>query len=382
MRVTDPSIAAQVRVLVVDDEAPHLRALVHILELEGYRASGVQHPAEALQKLQAEQFDILLTDLMMPDMDGLALLRAAHRLDPHLVGVMMTGHGTIDTAVEAMKNGALDYILKPFTMTTMLPVMARAISVRRLRLENAVLQERLAERNAELEKSNQELRSLNRGLDAFTRAVSHDVRQPLNGMIGFADFLLSEKPGPLNDKQKEYLGDILRGGQRLAELAEDLLRFASLGHKPINREPVDVAGLVAAVVAELLAAQPGRQVELRIGALPGVLADRALLRQVFVNLIGNAFKFTRNCAQPVVEIDGRVAGETCEYSVRDNGVGFDMQQAGPLFRIFQRMRGAEQFEGTGVGLSIVLDIVERHGGHITAKAQPGSGAEFTFSLPR
>src|SRR5882724_5838054 len=145
------------RLLIVDDEAALMTALCKTLELEGYITTGFTSAREALKQLADREFDILLTDLMMPEMDGLALLRAAQEIDRNLVGIVMTGHGTIDTAVEAMKVGALDYILKPFKLSGILPVLSRALAVRRLRMENEELQQRVSERTAELEGANKEL---------------------------------------------------------------------------------------------------------------------------------------------------------------------------------------------------------------------------------
>src|SRR5258706_6326131 len=134
------------KLLIVDDEAAQMRALCNTLENEGYAPTGFTSANKALAVLREQEFDLVLTDLMMPEMDGIALLRAALEIDSNLVGIVMTGHGAIDTAVDAMKTGALDYILKPFKLSAILPVLARALTVRQLRLEKAVLENRLRER--------------------------------------------------------------------------------------------------------------------------------------------------------------------------------------------------------------------------------------------
>ncbi len=191
---------------------------MRIVESQRLRNDRIGSGAAALTALSesasnpTQRFDVLITDLMMPAMDGIALLRAALELDNDLVSVVMTGHGTIDTAVEAMQAGALDYILKPFNLSVIMPVLARALAVRKLRQDNAALALQVTLRTEELEAKNRELQITNRELQAFTHSVSHDLRQPLNGVIGFAELLLSEKPGSLNASQKEYLGDIYNGG--------------------------------------------------------------------------------------------------------------------------------------------------------------------------
>jgi signal transduction histidine kinase len=376
------------RLLIVDDEATLVVALCRALEAADYITTGVGSGSEALAAIRAatpddiSTFDLVITDLRMPGMDGIELLRAAQQIDRHLVGIVMTGHGTIDTAVEAMRSGATDYILKPFNFNAIRPVLTRALTIRRLKLQNVQLQRQVVEHTAQLEVVNKDLRAVNKELEAFTATISHDVRAPLSAMIGFSELVLSEKPGPLLAKQKEYLGDIRDSGLKLINLTGELLRFSRLGHQPLTKEVVDVANLVQEILGNLLAAEQGRDIELKIGSLPLVTADRALLQQVFVNLLSNALKFTRHTLEPVIEVSGEEDSSRCTYRIRDNGAGFDIAKAAKLFTIFHRLHGAKEFEGTGVGLSIVQRIVERHGGSVSASGQRGKGAEFTFVLPR
>jgi signal transduction histidine kinase len=383
--VTKPVLG---RLLVVDDESMLVVALCRTLEAADYRTTGVGSGTEALAALRAAAsdgsgaFDLVITDLRMPGMDGIDLLRAAQQIDPDLVGIVMTGHGTIDTAVEAMRSGATDYILKPFNFNAVRPVLTRALTIRRLRLQNAHLECQVAEHIAQLEVVNLDLQAANKELEAFTATISHDVRAPLSAMIGFSELILSERPGPLSAKQKEYLGDIRDSGVKLIDLTGDLLRFSRLGHQPLAKEVVDVGGLVQEVIRGLVADAQGRHIEIQLGGLPSVNADRALLQQVFVNLLSNAFKFTRHTLGAAIEVSGEEDAAGCTYRIRDNGAGFDMEHAAKLFAIFHRLPSAKDFEGTGVGLSIVRRIVERHGGSVSASGQRGKGAEFTVVLPR
>ncbi len=375
-----------VRILIADDERQLVDELCQLLAAEGYVTQGVDSGQAALAALREAlerdtRFAILITDLVMPDMDGIALLRAARKLDSDLVSIIMTGYGAIDTAVEAMHVGALDYILKPFKLNIITPVLTRAHSVRQLRLDNAALLKQLRQRSADLEAANTELRRANVELEGFTHSVSHDLRQPLHGVIGFGELLMSEKPGKLNDTQREYLADVIEGGRRLLRLTEDLLQFSRAAHQPLRRQRVAVAGLVAQVIDSLRQADPGREVELRIGELPDASADPGLLKQVFVNLLANAFKFSRKTPHALIEVQGSVRGTELVYRIRDNGAGFDARQSERLFAIFQRLHADRDFEGTGVGLSIVQRIIERHGGAISATGEVGQGATFTFTLP-
>jgi signal transduction histidine kinase len=375
------SASPQVRLLIVDDEAAQMTALCRTLNIEGYETTGTVSPNEALQRLREERFDVLITDLMMDELDGIALLRAAHAIDPDLAGIVMTGHGTVDTAVEAMKSGALDYLQKPFNLHDITSTLSRTLAVRELRIENATLLKRVTERSAELEAANRQLRTVNRELEAFTRTVSHDLRSPLGTMIGFAELLLLDKSDSLTAEQREFATEIFNGGKRLLRLTDELLRFARLGHQPLTRQRVDVAAMVNEIVRELRAAEPQRSVAAHIGPLPDVHADPTLLRQAFTNLLSNAFKFTRRTTDASIHVEGHREGNDSVYVVMDNGAGFDMRQADRLFTLFQRLHSDDQFEGTGVGLSIVQRILEKHGGRIEAHGAPGKGARFAMILP-
>lgn len=369
------------RLLIVDDEAAQVTALCRTLRAEGYTTTGFSLPSDALTALRDGAFDIVITDLMMPEMDGIALLRAAREIDADLVGVVMTGHGTIDTAVEAMKSGALDYIIKPFNLKAILSVLSRALAIRRLRQENAALSQRLTRRTEELEAANHELQDANRELAAFTHSVSHDLRAPLRTINGFSQVLIDEFGGDMPAEAQMFLRKMSAKARDMGQLIEDLLRFSQFSRQPLVKRPVDVTRLATEVLVELRAQEPDRDVAIVVGKLPDALADSALLKQVLVNLEANALKFTRHNDHAVIEIDGWREKDECLYCIRDNGAGFDMRYAHKLFGICQRLHSAEQFEGTGIGLSIVQRIVERHGGRIWAEAELGKGARFTFSLP-
>ncbi|MEI9895038.1 MAG: response regulator [Chthoniobacter sp.] len=369
------------RLLVVDDEVRQMTALCDTLRDHGYATTGFSAGQAALDAMRETKFDLLLTDLMMPGMDGIALLRAALERDPDLVGIVMTGHGTIDTAVEAMKTGALDYILKPFKLSAVIPVLSRAMTVRRLRRENAELERRVRERTVELEAANGALEAANKELEAFSYSVSHDLRAPLRHIDGFAQLLSSGYADQLPPPAQRLLQNVCKAAERLGTLIDDLLNFSRLSRQPLVKQTVSLSNLVQLVLDELQAEREGRRVEIRLEELPDCLGDRSLLRQVFVNLLSNALKFTRKRDPAVIEIGCREEAGEPVYFVRDNGAGFDMQFAGKLFGVFQRLHGVDQFEGTGVGLSIVQRIIHRHGGRIWAEAELDKGATFRFTLP-
>jgi signal transduction histidine kinase len=365
--------AMKARLLVVDDEQAQMRALCDTLEDQGYHVLGCGTGEQALAALRQAHFDLMLSDLKMPGMNGIALLRAAQAIDPMLGGIIMTGEGSIGTAVEAMKSGALDYVLKPFTLSAILPVIARSLTMRRLRQANAELEKRVREHVTQLEATNREL-------DAFTRSASHDLRAPLNAVLGFSSLLLNNLGPKVSPEHREWLGHMERSARSMSSLIDALMRLSSVGRQSLDIRLTDLAALVAAVVAELRQEQPNRELTVEFDGLPTVHADASLLRQAFVNLLSNAVKFTRETPQATIEVGSQMLGNERVYFVRDNGPGFDAENAERLFDAFQRFHSAAKFEGHGIGLSIVQRIVHRHGGRIWAESSPGRGASFYFTL--
>jgi light-regulated signal transduction histidine kinase (bacteriophytochrome) len=199
-------------------------------------------------------------------------------------------------------------------------------------------------------------------------------------MDGFSQAVLDDYGGQLPEQGCHYLQTIRRGAQRMGALVDDLLTFSRLSRTPLNKRIVETDSLVRDTLDDLAAERAGRQLELRVGELPPCLGDPALLRQVWVNLLSNAFKYTRQREAPVIEIGCTREKDEDVYFVRDNGTGFDMRFADKLFRVFQRLHRAEDYEGTGVGLAIVQRIVQRHGGRVWAEAAVDRGAAFFFTL--
>jgi signal transduction histidine kinase len=362
-------MTAPIRILVVDDEAPQMRALCDTLRDHGYDTVGCPGGAAALAEIAPGRFDLLLTDLMMPEMDGIALLHAALAVDPDLVGILMTGAGTIASAVEAMKAGAFDYLLKPFKLRELLPVLARALLVRSLRVENAALQAGMRERTTQLEEANREL-------EAYSYSVSHDLRAPLRSIAGFSQALSDDAAGALSAEAQGHLERIRAAAKRMGQLIDGLLALSQLGRRAVRRAPVDLSALAGEVLARLREADPQRSVEVVVQAGMRVEADAHLLEAVIENLLANAWKFTRD--QPRARIEVTCVDGTCQ--VRDNGAGFDMAHAGKLFGTFQRLHSSSAFEGTGIGLATVQRIIARHGGRVWAEGEVGRGAVFSFTL--
>ena len=362
------------RLLIVDDELAQLRALCDTLGVEGYITQGFSSGQEALAVVRPGQFDLLLTDLMMPEMDGITLINAARGIDGALGAIVMTGHGTIDTAVQAMQGGALDYILKPFKLNVILPVISRALDVQRLRRENAELQEREQRRSEELAAAYQDLES-------FSYSISHDLRAPLRTIDSFAQMLKEDFADQLGEEGNRLIGVIRSGSQKMDQLIVGLLEFSRTGRQPLDLDRIDMTALADSAATEVQSLYTGPSPVIEIDELPDISGDATVMRQVWCNLIGNALKYSAKRPQPRIRISGRIEDREVIYQVEDNGAGFDMRYVDKLFGVFQRLHRTEEFSGTGVGLAIVQRIIARHGGRIWAQGTPDVGACFQFALP-
>jgi PAS domain S-box-containing protein len=240
---------------------------------------------------------------------------------------------------------------------------------------NATLEQRVRDRTAQLEAANREL-------EAFSYSVSHDLRAPLRHIDGFVDMVRQDSAQKLDEAGLRCLNVISQAAKRMGTLIDDLLLFSRIGRAEMRRTPVSMEELVADVRRELDSETKGRNIHWDIGPLPEVNCDRGLLRQVWINLISNAIKYSRQREQANIVIRGgkNERGEL-QYSIQDNGAGFDMQYADKLFGVFQRLHQPEEFEGTGIGLANVQRVILRHGGRVWGEGKLDEGATFHFTLP-
>jgi signal transduction histidine kinase len=246
---------------------------------------------------------------------------------------------------------------------------------RELSVLNNTLERRVAERTEELNKAN-------KTLESFTYSVSHDLRAPLRSITGFANIVMEDHGSRLPSEGRDALNVIISNGKRMGQLIDDLLDFSRVGRKELTSERINMTDLAGEAAAEVSMQYPGRKVNMRISALPDAQGDSSLIRQVWINLLSNAFKYSgKKVGDVIIEIGSYRDNGQLVYFVSDNGAGFDMKYVDKLFGVFQRLHKASEFEGTGVGLALVKTIVERHGGHTWAEGKVNEGAKFYFTLP-
>ncbi len=236
------------------------------------------------------------------------------------------------------------------------------------------LEELIKDRTLALVESNKELES-------FSYSVSHDLKAPLRAIHGFSRILISDYYDKLDDQAKEYLNIISRNIDTMRHLIDDLLNFSRISRIELNKVFLDVKVLINEVCKELIDSEKKRNVEFVLKEINNFKGDKSMIKRVFINLISNALKFTKNKKKSIIEISSKKDMNNIIYSIKDNGAGFDMKYYDKLFGVFQRLHGVKEFEGTGIGLALVKRIIEKHGGKVWAESKINKGASFYFQIP-
>lgn len=351
--------------IVWADDNADMRAYVRRLLEVRYEVIAVADGEAALAAVKASRPDLVLADVMMPKLDGLGLLDRL-REDPSTRAVpfvLLSARAGEEAAVGGLAAGADDYLAKPFSAKELLARVRAHID---LSLERRKWTRQLERTNAELA--------------AFSSAVSHDLRAPLTSVKGYAELLALEHGPRLDERARDYLRRIEKNAEAMLTLIEGLLRLAHASRVELRKVRVDLGKLATDIVEELRSIDPERQVKVAIAAGMEATADPALTGIILSNLLRNAWKFTAKRSDARIDFGVHRIGDEDVFFVADNGAGFDMAKSAELFKPFHRLHAASDFSGTGIGLTTVRQIVDRHGGRVWAEAAFGRGATFYFTL--
>jgi signal transduction histidine kinase len=376
------------KILVTDDEPATLKTLSANLEDMGYRVATATNGREALKLIRKRGFNIIIADIKLPDISGLDILETAKELNPETAVIMITGHASLETAVDAINEGAYAYILKPVAMSELETTLNNALREQRLLSENRELVESLQQSNKSLEEANRALEQVSQAKSDFTARMSHELRTPLNSIIGFSEVLLSQKMSPDDQAtHQEFLGYIHISAEQLLHLIDSILDLSKIEAGKLTLEPreFDLRVLMEDVNITVLPMFTTKKQSLHIEIGEGlntVFADEPKMRQIFLNLLSNAHKFTPTGGR--IEVVCRMEEpHLLHCSVTDNGIGISPQDQPKIFEEFGQLKKnpADNAQGVGLGLSIAKRLVELHGGNIWVVSQPGEGSTFTFTIP-
>jgi len=404
------------KVLVVDDSRSDRKIIRYNFEWHGYHVLEAANGQQGLEMAAAEKPDLIISDALMPIMDGFQFLHALKDVDelkdiPFVFySAVYTGNREEDLALSL---GAKAFIRKPKSPDELWEEIGKVLAldgsgrgrggskkgendffknysqVVATKLEEKVKElseanENILRLNAELEQRvldrTAQLEAANRELEMFSYSVSHDLRAPLRHMDGFSQALLEDYAGKLDSTGKEYLERIRKSSRRMCEMIDALLDLSRFSRGQIVREDLDLSQMVQEICGDLAKSSPDRGVTVRVKEGVTAWGDARLLRVVMENLLANAWKFTSQRSDAAVEFSATETDGRPTYIVRDNGVGFEMTYADKLFAPFQRLHRQEEFPGNGIGLATVRRIVNRHGGTVWVEAEPGKGASFYFTL--
>jgi len=395
------------KILIVDDEPDILEILYNVLLEEDYVVKKALGGKKAIDIFKSEPFDLVITDLKMPETDGIEVMKQIRAIDDKVEIIVLTGFGSIETAVKALRDyQAYDYLNKPFdNIDEILIAAKRALERRCLVKENSELVEalknaneglerRVKERTAELIEANKELREARKTAELALRAktdflscISHEFFTPLNHIVGFCNLL--DELGNLDETQDEYLKIIMKASQNMTRLVQDILDFsnASSGKMELRNSLVDIKVLFDKSISMIKekALEQGINISIETGDIPEfIIADEYKLRQVLYNLLSNAVKFTAKGGDLQLKAELVNEKRMLKISVKDNGTGIKEKDIERIFKPFEQAEEylTRRYEGAGLGLSLARNLVELHRGRLWAESEgQGKGSVFSFVIP-
>ncbi|EMY78873.1 GHKL domain protein [Leptospira weilii serovar Ranarum str. ICFT] len=350
------------KVLIVEDNAEMRKYVFDTLSAD-FNLWVASDGKQGLEKAILEKPDIIVTDIMMPVMSGDQMVKEIRKI-PELVGtfiLFLSAKSDQNFRVKLLQEGANDYLIKPFSPEEL------SVKVRNF---------------AACKKTIETLEIANKDMESFSYSVSHDLRAPILGIDGFIRIILEDFSETMDSEVLRLLKVVQKNVLYMNNLIQDLLNFHKVSKIDMTSRIVDMDRMVEEAIATVLQNYPEKDYSFQVEKLPNAFANGSALKQVWVNLISNAVKYSSTREYPVIKIGFTEVDGFNVYFVEDNGVGFNKAYSTRLFKVFQRLHTQEEFEGTGVGLAIVARIVQRHGGQVFAEGEVNVGSKFSFTLPK
>jgi len=350
-------------ILLVDDTPEHIDVAVQVLKNSNFKIRVATDGNTALKLIYQQKPDLILLDIYMPQMDGFELCRLIKNT-PDLKSIpiiFLTAYSDEESIRKGFELGGQDYVVKPFNASELL---ARVNTHLMLKCQAESLKE------------------ANKELDSFCYTVAHDLKSPLLSLNKLVEFLVEDYINQLDPVGKELLYNIKEKSSEIIHTIDRLLEFSKMCEMQVNFEILNLNEMFIEVCNELKNLEPERDIRIHIQPLPKVYGDRVLIRLLILNILSNAFKYTRNKPTAIIDIQSTEENNEYVFSVSDNGVGFDMKYSSRLFGVFQRLHTKDEFEGSGVGLAICQRILKRHNGRAWMTGEIDKGATFYFTLPK
>lgn len=406
------------KILLVDDRPDNLLSMETILEKDGYELVKADSGRQALKILLTEfDFALILMDVKMPNLNGFETAELIYQREKlkHIPIVFITANNLGEEHMfKGYSTGAVDYIYKPvnpellrakvsvyidlYTKNRQLIAQEQKLMIINRNLENEIKERKISEEqvnelNRKLVENIDRLEAANKDLDRFAFMSSHDLQEPLRKIRTFTDLLYSKYKDVFNDDAVRYINRIQNAAERMQTLVKDILEFSKLSNDKDRFVDTDLNILVEEVLSDMETMIHEKKAKVNIRSLPSLEVNPGLMRPLFFNLIGNALKYSQREIDPVVEIYGEPDANDddlnavvkkkryCRIYVKDNGIGFDQKYAEKIFEMFVRLHGKSEYEGTGIGLALCKQIVEKHQGFISALSSEKQGSTFIISLP-
>lgn len=369
-----PPKPGQLRVLHVEDNQLDAELVARALRQGGFDVSVavVQDEIDFTQQLRASPPEVILADYNLPHWKGMEALEVLRREDLDVPLILVSGALGDMTAVECIKRGATDYVLKD-GLARLPEAIRRALQEKELRRLRRQVDEDLARKVDELARSNADL-------EQFAYVASHDLQEPLRMVANYTQLLAERYRGKLDDQADKYIHYAVDGAKRMQTLIQDLLAYSRVGRPEIELKTTQCDDIVSSAVNNLRAAVAESGAVVTFSSLPIVMANSSQLQQVFQNLIGNAIKF-RGANTPEIQVAAEEKQGAWVFSVSDNGIGIPPEHVGAVFTVFKRLHTRQEYPGNGIGLSICKRVIERHGGRISVTSNANGGSTFVFTIP-